>query len=203
MPCMKKIKWLEYFKDDFKASSSFIQEMDGQLQPVSSLIGKHLRTWSDNSPIPTAYYKISVKDDTEPPGAPIGLSGTCDASGKIQLIWTAPSDPDVRGYRVFTSYNETGDILERTTEPVNDTMFTFYEDIKRNNKFIHVYVQALDYHANNSEMAKNKVKIYDIVPPSAPQLLHVGQHPYGFILDVKSSPDDEVEVYKNSKKTRQ
>lgn len=186
--------------------------IDGPFDTIALNLTSTVRDWSDNTPINTAYYKVRVvdihdylydshrvlyqKNDLTPPAPPAGLRGTCAKSGMVQLNWAPPTDMDVAGYRIFSTYNKTGDWAEYTTTPVRDSSFSFYVDINKLNREVFVKVQAVDLRANYSEFSDTlTVEIPDIVAPSSPQLISLGQQPFGQVVEFKKSPSDDVEFH--------
>lgn len=185
------------------------ENRDGPYDTLAANVPVTVREWYDNSPVNTAHYKIRAvdiygysydsykmlfqKNDVTPPAAPSSLNGSCDKSGLVSLSWASPTDRDVAGYRVFSTYNKTGDWAEHTTAPVRDSSFSFFIDIKKLNREVFVKVQAVDLRANYSAFSDTlSVEIPDIIAPASPQLLSLGQQPFGQVIEFKRSPSGDV-----------
>ncbi|MGA1224448.1 MAG: S8 family serine peptidase [Phycisphaerales bacterium] len=61
--------------------------------------------------------------DTTPPDAPTGLTATA-GQGQVTLGWTANSEADLAGYRVYRSTTNGSGYVEVTTSAISSTSFT-------------------------------------------------------------------------------
>ena len=96
----------------------------------------------------TASYLFTL--DQEPPSKPTGLTGTINEKGIVSLSWTAPSDNDLQGYRIYRANHKKEDFIERNTNL--STAATFTDTVQLNNLTPEVYycVKAVDQNFNNS-----------------------------------------------------
>jgi hypothetical protein len=170
-------------------------------------------SYTDETPLKTGYYRVVAHDknerevasyshlvqfeDNTPPDAPANVYGSCDASGNINVNWTAPEDEDVLSYRVFFTYNIDADWIEATKTPIKDALFVFNNDLNTLNKKVFVQVQAIDNRANYSDFSTTaEVILYDAVPPTPPVLLLVSQQPFGFKLNFSRSLSEDVATHR-------
>lgn len=96
----------------------------------------------------TASYLFTL--DQEPPSKPTGLTGTINEKGIVSLSWTAPSDNDLQGYRIYRANHKKEDFTERNTDLSTEATFT--DTVLLNNLTPEVYycVKAVDQNFNNS-----------------------------------------------------
>ena len=120
----------------------------------------------------TYYYKVSVVGrsepyaetsassalevvtrDTFPPGPPANLNAIVE-SGVVFLLWSAPPQKDVAGYRVYrSSQGGQGQLLE--TELVRELS---YRDTKAAPAHTYAYsVRAVDTHGNEGPPAETSI----------------------------------------------
>ncbi|WP_103072665.1 fibronectin type III domain-containing protein [Aquimarina sediminis] len=107
-------------------------------------------------------------DDT-PPVAPLGLTGVIDSTGVVQLNWTANTEADFLGYRVFRANIENEEYTQITFRTIPDSKITDTINIKTLNGKIYYKVQAFDKRYNPSDFSEVlMLKKPDIVPPTKP-----------------------------------
>lgn len=96
----------------------------------------------------TASYLFTL--DQEAPSKPTGLSGTINEKGIVSLSWTAPSDNDLQGYRIYRANHKKEDFTERNSDLSTGTTFT--DTVLLNNLTPEVYycIKAVDHNFNNS-----------------------------------------------------
>ena len=127
----------------FATASRTVTVSDGRLT-VDALGGTNTKL---------AYVTIVTAGDTVPPAAPSGVSATA-GDGRVSLTWTANTDPDLAGYKVYRSASlpvstagtpvSGGSLL--TTPSFTDTTVT-------NGVTYHYVVQAVDGSGNAASAA--------------------------------------------------
>lgn len=166
--------------------------------------------YTDASPLPSNYYIVKAKDlngnratsfpalgqlnDTVPPAMPTGLVSSCDRDGLIKLHWHPNTEPDLYGYRVYTSNEGIVDTeFIQITPAVNiDTIFLYQISLNTLTEDIFFGIRAVDKRENESPMSSFcTVKRPDIIPPSAPVISAVRPRPDAVEIDwiPSSSPD--------------
>lgn len=144
------------------------------------------REYTDEQPLPTAYYKVvSVGENNEktspvylvqisdhiPPAPPTGLTGVADSLGKIHLSWQANTEADIYGYMLFKSASGKDEYTQVTNRPVTGTEFT--DSVQKNDLNAGVYyrLMAVDHRYNQSDFSEIVfVTKVDAIPPSLPVL---------------------------------
>lgn len=112
--------------------------------------------------------------DTLPPEIPMGLKVEVDSSGLASIRWNSVQDRDLRGYRLFKSYQQQGGFVQLTKAPIADTLFTDTLSLQRLDKKAYYQVVAVDGNYNQSPPSATAVgHMIDVVAPTAPLLIGV------------------------------
>ncbi len=115
--------------------------------------------------------KVAAFKDLTPPAPPTGLSADLDEAGHLRLTWQPNTEPDLAGYRVFSSLLPEGGFANATSTPLEEPL---YLDTLSFNRLVEDYyfrVVAFDQKENYSEPSETvKVSIPDTIPPVAPLL---------------------------------
>lgn len=176
--------------DGFMIAKSMAPE--GPFDLISDLLPKSARSWTDAdvNTLPAHYYVVAAVDtagnsrmsapvlalfpDSIPPATPTGLLATVDSSGVLHLSWTANTEPDLQGYRVFYANDPSHEFQQLTTVITLDTTFTDTLTLKTLSEEAYFKVAALDHNFNHSPFSEMlTVEKPDIVPPSAPLIRSV------------------------------
>jgi len=108
-----------------------------------------------------------TKDDIAPQ-PPVNLIADIDTLGNVLLEWEAPQDNDIRGYRVFWSYEKEGNYAVQSGKLLPNTHFVDELQLKSLTEIVYYYVIAVDYSYNRSEASEiYTLKKPDIIPPAA------------------------------------
>jgi uncharacterized protein len=106
--------------------------------------------------------------DQEPPSAPIMKSGKVDSSGMVKLLWTPPSDKDLKGFRIFraNALNEEFQEVNKELSPAS----AFIDQVRLDNltSELYYFVRAVDQNYNNSKNSDTILVLKpDTIPPVA------------------------------------
>ncbi|WP_159090907.1 fibronectin type III domain-containing protein [Aquimarina aquimarini] len=111
---------------------------------------------------------VQPTDDT-PPADPIGLIGVIDSTGVVQLNWTANTESDLLGYRVFRGNIENEEYTQITFKPLQQNSMVDTISIKTLNTNVFYKIQAIDKRYNPSGFSEIvMLKKPDIIPPTSP-----------------------------------
>ncbi|GGX29396.1 hypothetical protein GCM10007384_33280 [Aquimarina muelleri] len=107
--------------------------------------------------------------DSIPPNPPIGLIGTIDSLGIVQLSWQANIEKDIQGYIVYKANLDNEAVIPATTELITGHTFTDTVEIKSLNSKVYYQLVALDKRYNISDRSE-KIELTkpDIIPPIPP-----------------------------------
>ncbi len=160
---------------------------DGPYQDIgTTVIQKNAREYFDETSFYNTYYVIRAVDvqgrevsrsfpylvqieDTTPPAIPLGLKGEVDKNGLVKLSWTANTDADLLGYRVFEANSLKEEFTETTKEILRTTAFTDSLNIEVLNKDIYYKIVAVHNNNNPSEYpAPLTITRPDVIPPVPP-----------------------------------
>jgi uncharacterized protein len=131
--------------------------------------------------------------DEIPPNAPEGVQVDVDSTGLVTIHWHPVQDRDLKGYRVFKSFQADRGFVQLTRVPIADTLFTDTLSLQRLDKQVYYQVVALDGSYNQSAPSLTAVgRMPDVVPPSPPLLVQADvdrEHRVQLAWKPSSSPD--------------
>ncbi|WP_271785273.1 hypothetical protein [Aquimarina algiphila] len=184
----------------------------GPYKIVQTAIAFDVRKTVYTQPEPSNYFKITALGknnqkttsfpafvqtiDSIPPAMPVGLTGTIDTLGIVQLEWEANTDSDILGYRVFRGHIAKEQVSQLTVSPIETTVFRDTVQIKSLNSKVFYQVVAVDKRFNMSEYSeKLALKKPDIVPPSSPVFKGYKVTQEGVFLEWITSSSDDVDSH--------
>lgn len=186
----------------------------------SSLLANTAVSYLDNNPIPVAYYVVKAIDnnnyelesfpklaqttDTIPPSIPTGLACSCDASGTVTISWQHGAEPDLRGFRVFTSNLEFGNYVVVTPNIVNEDNYSHSVNINTLSDQLFYKVKSFDNRENQSDFSVVcAASLPDVTPPSKPNITNIqpSRTDVFFGWAPSSSSDVEYHVFQRRIKT--
>ncbi len=156
----------------------------GPFSPLATLKGT-ATTFTDNKPELSNYYRIkgitrrgkaiysfpyfAQLIDSTPPAVPVGLAGKVDSTGIVALLWTANTEKDLRGYRVFRANSTKEEFIEVTREILMRPQFTDTITLHTLTSKVFYKVIAVDKNYNPSEYSPYiMLKRPDTIAPSRP-----------------------------------
>lgn len=105
--------------------------------------------------------------DSIPPIAPVGLKGRMNSNGVVTLDWTANSEPDIAGYRVFYTTDKYMSYTNLTNKPITDNHFEYEFPLNWLNRNLYFTVVAEDIFYNYSDYSDTiAIKMFDTIPPT-------------------------------------
>ncbi|MFV0587987.1 fibronectin type III domain-containing protein [Bacteroides reticulotermitis] len=157
----------------------------GPFLPVVSGIVPASRTTVYEKPLPENYLIIAAisktgdetisyphllqMEDSIPPAVPQGLEGRVDTTGVVHLKWTANTDSDILGYRIFRGQTEGEELIPITDIAVKTTEFKDSVNIYNLNTKVYYAITALDKRYNQSEQTPVvELDKPDMIKPSPP-----------------------------------
>jgi fibronectin type 3 domain-containing protein len=144
-------------------------------------------------------YLVQIADET-PPAIPVGLTGSMDKTGIASLTWTANTDKDLLGYRVFRSNSLKEEFVEVTKVILSKPSFVDTVNIKVLNKKIYYSIVAVDKNYNPSEYTTPLLLMRpDIIAPAAPVLTRTEVVKDTIALAWINSASDDVAKYEITK----
>ncbi len=116
-----------------------------------------------------SFPKMVQPEDDTPPAIPIGLTGTIDSTGVVQLSWQMNTEVDFMGYRVFRANLENEEFTQITFRPIPESKIVDTVKIKTLNSQVYYKVQSFDTRYNPSGFSEVLVlKKPDVIPPTQP-----------------------------------
>lgn len=183
---------------------------DGPFSLVSNgTLANDARSFVDPSPLSSNYYQVVAihQDnyemsaqpalgqmvDATPPAVPAGLKGSLSTSGTVSLSWTANTELDVRGYRVFSANGANATFVEVSQGVITETSFGQSIDMQTLSESIYYRINAVDFHENESAMGTVlELKRPDVIAPSAPLLVQAQPSNAGISIDWQPSSSEDV-----------
>jgi fibronectin type 3 domain-containing protein len=193
----------------------------GSYSPLATLKGT-ATTFTDDKPLVANYYRIKgiTKSgkaiysfpyfaqliDSMPPAVPIGLAGKVDSTGVVSLHWTANTEKDLRGYRVFRANSNKEEFIEVTSEILARPQFIDTITLHTLTSNVFYKVIAVDKNYNPSEYSPYlMLKRPDTIAPSRPLITKAYRSDslHAIVLEwINSSSHDVVKYTLNSINTK-
>lgn len=189
------------------------QQYKGPFSPVNEqILAPTTLEYTDTQAIPyqTNYYALytydtagnyamsspvmAIWEDQNPPAKPIGLTGRIDTLGNVFLLWEAGKEPDLHGYRVYSSHAKNREFLQVTTEILHQNYFFDSTRLDVLNEKIYYRIVALDNNFNPSEYSDIlELMRPDKIPPSAPLISHYSNQADSICLHFRPSNSPDVQ----------
>jgi uncharacterized protein len=119
----------------------------------------------------TSFPYLLQPEDSIPPAVPTGLAANIDSSGVVTLTWSANTEKDLAGYRVFKTNVGGHEMVPLVDSVWRETTFSDTTNLKSLNSNVYYTIRSIDRRWNESADAPIiKVKKPDIIPPSQPVL---------------------------------
>ena len=214
-----KVEWTFPSNEQVFINRFRIYRANNPIGPFNLLdsVAVTIRTWTDEYPIPSGYYRIVALDkapaevyggdrfiqleDTIPPLAPVGLNCIISNEGLVLVSWDPVEDPGLKGYRVFSGNSEVGTFGEQTTVPDRDTSFSFQTNLHTLTEALYIKVQAIDLRENYSEYSDICTATRpDIIPPSRPILSKANPLLMGVSIEWINSTSEDVTKHQLQRK---
>lgn len=184
----------------------------GPYSVVKSGIAPNIRAINCKELTPSNYFKVTAIGkgngkttslssfvqavDSIPPVAPIGMTGTVDTLGVVQMSWTANTERDLLGYRVFRGNLEQEEFMQLTVAPIEKTSFIDTVQIKSLNTKVYYKIVAVDKRYNMSPYSEMlTLKKPDVVPPSSPIFKTYSVSTEGISLKWINSSSEDVSTH--------
>ncbi len=185
----------------------------GPYKTVKTGISKSSRNATYNEPEPSNYFRVTALGknnqkttsltafvqtiDSIPPGAPVGIVGVVDSLGVVKLNWTANTEKDILGYRVFRGNLEKEELSQVTISPIEENTFQDTVQVKSLNSKVFYQIVAVDKRFNMSDYSeKLALKKPDVVPPSSPVFKEYKVERKGVFIEWINSTSDDVVSHK-------
>ena len=155
-----------------------------QFLPLNGvMLSSTMRGFTDLAPEGVNYYQIEAIDvfnnsifstvnlgqlnDTEPPLAPVGLTGFIDTTGLVILDWDDNTEQDLLGYHVYFNNGPEGEFAILTSgSTIDSTGFIDSIAAQTLSEKIYYRIRAIDFSGNQSIFSEPlELDRPDLVPP--------------------------------------
>jgi fibronectin type 3 domain-containing protein len=151
---------------------------------------------SKDGSITTSFPALLQLDDAIPPAVPAGLNGVISPNGLVTINWTANSEPDLTGYKVFKANSLDEEFVQVTKEIIRSNQFTDSINLNTLTKNVFFKVIALDNRFNASEYSTAlELQRPDIVAPASTQFSRVDPNNGSIYLEWLQGVDDDIQSY--------
>lgn len=180
---------------------------------TSNLLPANNREWKDDLNANNTYYVVVgigkrgeervrsfpylvQMEDITPPVSPTGLSGTITEKGAAALAWSANTEKDLKGYRVFRANKLTDEFIEVTKIVLASPRFIDTVNINVLNKKIFYKIVAVDKNYNTSEYSSALTLVKpDIVAPTPPLFTKAEMSEGRIVLEWSNSISEDIARY--------
>jgi fibronectin type 3 domain-containing protein len=176
------------------------------------LVKPDVSTYVDEQPRATNYYRVQALgkhdqvsvsfpnlvqlEDSIPPVSPQGLKASVSNDGAITLSWSANTENDLIGYRVFRSNYKSEEYSQVTTSPSKQNLFVDTVSIKTLSDKVYYKITAVDQRFNSSTFSEMlEVNRPDIIPPIPALFKKYSIKPEGVLLEWTASPSTDITKY--------
>jgi fibronectin type 3 domain-containing protein len=167
--------------------------IDKKPDPVNYYVVKAV---SKDGSMTTSFPSLLQLDDSTPPAVPAGLAGVISPNGLVTLNWTANSEPDLTGYKVFKANSLNEEFVQVTKEIIRSNQFTDSINLNTLTKNVFFKVIALDNRFNASEYSTAlELQRPDIVAPASTQFSRVEPNNGSIYLEWLQGVDDDIQSY--------
>lgn len=112
--------------------------------------------------------KYAVIEDNSPPPTPIGLRGSIDKDGITTLQWEAINDPNIIGYKVYSSNSPDHTFIMKSGELIKEPKFSEKIALKTLSEKIIYKVASVDKGFGYSYLSEAlELNRPDIIPPTS------------------------------------
>lgn len=143
---------------------------------------------------------VGILVDSIAPNAPLNLSGAMDTLGHVLLRWDINKEPDLAGYRVYTSYNPNNDFSIITSYLVTDNYYLDSISTRSLDRRVYYKVVAVDRNGNHSTFSKSvTIEKPILIAPTAPVSSSISTQEEGIFITWNGSSSEGVwgyEIYR-------
>jgi len=131
--------------------------------------------------------------DSIPPAPPAGLKVVIDSTGVAHVTWSANTEKDIFGYKIFRSYVKNAELTPLTDSVFRGTAYTDTLSMRLINRKVFYAVTALDRRFNQSKYSPLAIAMKpDVVPPNSPVFKRCELVDYQVKLSWTDSQDNDV-----------
>lgn len=149
-----------------------------------------------------SFPRLGILMDTVPPAAPVGLVGIIDTTGLVYLKWPHNKEADLKGYKVYKSYNKKGAFPQVTSYPVLENGYIDTIDVRSLDRRIYYKIVAVDKTGNHSPYSETFTLDKPILnAPTTPVIKRLYTNDFKIYLDVIGSRSEGVKEHRIYRKS--
>ncbi|PHI19344.1 hypothetical protein CEQ90_13385 [Lewinellaceae bacterium SD302] len=175
------------------------------------------RTYTITDPVPNYNYLVSIVDvngnrvdgvskllriyDKEPPVPPVGLTGTIDSNGVVNLKWPRNLDNDLSGYRVYRTNGREGEPIEITRDVVHAEQYQDTITMNTLSDTAYYAIRAIDFTGNYSDFSQlAALSRPDLNPPIPPVIKAISGSTEGVRIEWTGSASQDAVTFQLQRK---
>jgi len=164
--------------------------VNGEYEPISDLLPPDARSFRDEDPMRSNYYKVTVYDqynrelssfsimaqpnDTTPPETPTNLRGIIMDDGQVIINWDGNTEEDLLGYRIWLANQPQDEFKLATGEPLKNNYWIGETTLNTLTPKLYAKITALDIRHNPSPFSEYiEILRPDTIPPAPPLMKNV------------------------------
>lgn len=146
--------------------------------------------------------RMGIMIDTVPPEAPVGLVGIIDTTGLVYLKWPHNKEADLKGYKVYKSYNLKGAFPQVTSYTVTENGYIDTIDVHSLDRRIYYKIVAVDKSGNHSVYSEAFALNKPILnAPTTPVIKNLYTNNFKIYLEVIGSRSEGVKEHRIYRRT--
>ncbi len=131
--------------------------------------------------------------DSIPPSQPIGLIGTIDTLGIVQLSWTPNTELDLRGYSILKANRPNQEFTRLNKQEFRQSDYSDTVNLKSFNEKVYYKIVALDNRYNESIPSEIlELERPDMIPPTNAIFTNYEVQEKGILLSWQNSASEDV-----------
>ena len=131
--------------------------------------------------------------DSIPPTKPIGLTGTIDTLGIVQLSWNQNSELDLRGYSILKANRPNQEFTRLNKQEILEENYVDTVNLKSFNEKVYYKIVALDNRYNESIPSEIlELERPDMIPPTNAMFTNYEVQEKSILLSWQNSASEDV-----------
>jgi len=149
----------------------------------------------------TSFAALAQLNDETPPAVPVGLRGTILKNGTMVVTWDDNTEPDLLGYRVYSSNHPDVEFTQLTAKPTGENYFIDTVTLNTLTPEVYIKVFSVDFRQNPSAFSEMlTIARPDTIAPTAPVFRDVVANTEKITLEWANSSSQDVvkhELYRS------
>ena len=134
--------------------------------------------------------------DSIPPAIPTGLEGYVDTVGFVHLKWTANTDEDIYGYRIYRAQTKGEELIPMTDIAIKENFYLDSISVHNLNPKVYYAIAALDKRYNQSKPCEAiEISKPVMITPAPPYITNYESTEEGIRITWVNNEDETLESF--------